>query len=531
MTQNIRPDHLKFDDDESIYSRSQSLSNGLEVVTTFGKTNWKSIAVIAFIAFTSVIPESTIVPIEWAYLQISDSKADEAFYGYLSSANALGQVFSSATSGYISNHLQQVKAPMIFGYLLAIISGGIYLCLEFIPENKRFVFLAFEFIIGLAVGSIRMYRVHIAMAANDKDKPKAFAIVSIATVSALITGPLIQYIFSFIFKYPGVTVIGSLHLNIFTIPGYIIFLFSFIAILSLVLCFSSQDTMKNSEAAVINKRITEIQMEDLDNISIGNGDSLYDTLRRKKEMQKEQVRLDYLAIFTCFIIKFTVSTTMILLRTTMIPYLQTVFAFNAKQLVKYTTVIQISVAVLSLIWYLVYIFFKISETLKEKVAITVGLCIFTLFYLVTYPWDFYSYTIRENLNKNMVIDSRINLNSTDICKYSWCSTTLAVNGWVMFPAIILAIGIASPLILINLEVLYSKLLKTIKQGTMQGIFMSVGDILAVVAPVFYNNIYEMQGPKIIWVIQLCINVSTLCIIFIIYSRLSPIAPKLIGNNK
>ncbi|CEF64177.1 Major facilitator superfamily and Major facilitator superfamily domain, general substrate transporter-containing protein [Strongyloides ratti] len=525
MSGSRRPDHLKFDDDDdniSVYNRSQNLSNGLDTITTFGKTNWKNIIIIAFIAFTSIVPESTITPIEWAYLQISDSKVDEAFYGYLTSANALGQVISSTTSGFISNHIQQVKAPMIFGYFIIFISCGIYLSLEFISDNRRFVFLLFEFTIGIATGCIRMYRVHIAMAANDKDKPKAFAIVSIATVVALIIGPLIQYIIAFVFKYPGVSVIGNLHLNIFTVPGYLILFFSIIAILILTLFFSSKDTMKNSEAIIINKKINEIQMEDLDDISIGNGHSLYDTLRKKKEIAKKQIRLDYLAIMTCFIIKLAVTTTAILLRTTMIPYIQTVFAFNAKQLVKYTTFIQISIAILSLICYLSYIFFKINEKLKEKVVIIIGLSLYILFYLVTYPWNFYSYTIRDNLDKNMEIDSRINFNATDICRYSWCSTTLSINGWVIFPAIIIVIGIASPLILINLEVLYSKLLKTVKQGTMQGLFMSLGDLLSIFCPIFYNNLYEMSGPKTIWIIQLFINIFTLLIILLLYNRLSPI---------
>uniref|UniRef100_A0A0K0E048 MFS domain-containing protein n=1 Tax=Strongyloides stercoralis TaxID=6248 RepID=A0A0K0E048_STRER len=531
MTGSIRPDHLKFDDDnDSIFESSQGMSNGLAGIGTFTKTNWKSIIVIAFIAYTSIVPESTIIPIEWAYLQISDPKADEAFYGYLSSANALGQVISSTGAGFISNHLQQVKGPMIFGYLLALISCGIYLSLEFISQNRRFIFLAFEFLIGIAIGCVRMYRVHIAMASNDNDKPKAFAIVSIASVCALISGPLIQYIISFLFKYPGPVIIGSLHFNIFTVPGYLILFFSSIAIIVLVTCFSSKDTMKNSEAIVIHKKINEIQMEDLDDISIGNGHSLYDTLRKKKKIAKQQIRLDYLAILSCFIIKFTVTTTSILLRTTMIPYLQTVFAFNAKQLVKYITVIQTSVAILSLIWYLMYIFFKISEKLKERFAIVIGLSIYILFYLVTYPWGFYSHTIRDNLNKNMEIDSRINFNGTDICRYEWCSTTLSINGWVIFPAIIIAIGTASPLILINLEVLYSKLLKTIKQGTMQGLFMSLGDLLGVFCPVFYNNMYEMSGPENIWIIQLLINIFTLIITLLIYNRLYPVITTITVNK-
>uniref|UniRef100_A0A0N4ZRH5 MFS domain-containing protein n=1 Tax=Parastrongyloides trichosuri TaxID=131310 RepID=A0A0N4ZRH5_PARTI len=529
-SQNVRPDHIKFDDDDSIFRINTNVSNGIERVTTFGKTYWKNIIIITFIAYTSVIPESTVFPIEWAYLQISDSNADEAFYGYLASVNALGQVISSALSGYVTNKIQQVKGPIVFGYILALLSCCIYLCIEFIPYKRRFVFLIFEFIMGISVGSIKMYRVHIAMGVDDNKKPKAFAITLIANVFALISGPIFQFIFSLIFKYPGISIFGGLHLNIFTIPGYFTFFFSAISLIVMIFWFSSGDTMKNSEAIIIHKKINEIQMEDLDNISIGNGESLCDTIRKRKKCVKQQLKIDYLAVAVCFLIKIVISTTTILLRTTMIPYMQTLFAFNAKQLVKYTTIIQIIMAILSLGCYMIYFLFKVGDRYKERSTFIFGFSMIIVYYLITYPWNFYEYTIRENLDKNLEIDSRINLNSTDLCKYSWCLTTYTVNGWIFFTTTIIAIGISTPLIFINLEILYSKLLKNIKQGTMQGIFMAVGNILAIICPLIYNKIYESSGPKTIWIIQIFLNLFTLGTIFIYYNRLSLSVPKIIHSN-
>uniref|UniRef100_A0AC35U0Y6 MFS domain-containing protein n=1 Tax=Rhabditophanes sp. KR3021 TaxID=114890 RepID=A0AC35U0Y6_9BILA len=507
-------DHLDFGDTNSVRgkkSTSQIAEDDVDI-----KTKWGSIFVIAIVAFISMIPASVVGPIEWAYLQISDHQADEAFYGYLVSGNALGQILSSAIFGFVSNRLQQVKAPILAGYVLAIISCGIYISIEFVSHNKRFIFIGFEFILGLAVGAIQMYKIHVAMASSSKDRSKAFAMVSLAGMLAMISGPVMQYCFSMYLKYPGLRLLYGLHLNVFTAPGYLIIIFSFIGIGIMSLYFSSGETMKDSEAAKVKKQITKIQMKDLDDISIGQGVTLYDTLKKKKKV----VKLDYLAILVCFIIKFAISITIILLRTIMIPYIQAVFAFNAKELVTYTSIIQMGIAILSVLWYISYIWFKLGTKLSERAAIVWGLCILVVFYLISFPWAFYEMTIRQNLDINMIeIDPQITLNSSDICKYEWCKQTPAVNGYVLFPAIIIAIGTASPLILINLECLYSKLLRTINQGTMQGIFMALGDLLAVISPLIFNYLYEMYGPTIIWTFQLIFNCATLLIVFLTFDRL------------
>uniref|UniRef100_A0AC35UG63 ADP,ATP carrier protein n=1 Tax=Rhabditophanes sp. KR3021 TaxID=114890 RepID=A0AC35UG63_9BILA len=113
------------------------------------------------------------------------------------------------------------------------------------------------------------------MASSSKDRSKAFAMV------AMVSEPVMQYCFSMYLKYPGLRLLYGLGLNILTAPGYLIIIFSFIGIMSLY--FSSDETMKDSEAAKVKKQITKVEMKDLDDISIGGGVTLYDTLKKRKK--------------------------------------------------------------------------------------------------------------------------------------------------------------------------------------------------------------------------------------------------------
>ena len=71
-------------------------------------------------------------------------------------------------------------------------------------------------------------------------------------------------------------------------------------------------------------------------------------------------------------------------------------------------------------------------------------------------------------------------------KFEWCETTPKVNIYIFNTALIMALGIGLPLVQINLDVLYSKVLGPIKQGTLQGIFVATAQILNIFGPLFFS---------------------------------------------
>ena len=58
----------------------------------------------------------------------------------------------------------------------------------------------------------------------------------------------------------------------------------------------------------------------------------------------------------------------------------------------------------------------------------------------------------------------------------------AINVYIYVAGMIIVHGLAIPLCMLNLDVLYSRLLGRIKQGTMQGLFIALGDMLNVGGP-------------------------------------------------
>jgi hypothetical protein len=57
---------------------------------------------------------------------------------------------------------------------------------------------------------------------------------------------------------------------------------------------------------------------------------------------------------------------------------------------------------------------------------------------------------------------------------------------------VILLGIGIPLMHLNLEILYSKVLGQIKQGTMQGVFIICGDILHVIGPIMLTLVLEKR---------------------------------------
>ena len=70
--------------------------------------------------------------------------------------------------------------------------------------------------------------------------------------------------------------------------------------------------------------------------------------------------------------------------------------------------------------------------------------------------------------------------------YEWCKTTPRVNMILLYSTIITTFGLGIPIIGISLDILYSKILGPIQQGTMQGVYSSAGIGLQIIGPIFLS---------------------------------------------
>lgn len=107
------------------------------------------------------------------------------------------------------------------------------------------------------------------------------------------------------------------------------------------------------------------------------------------------------------------------------------------------------------------------------------------------------------------------------CKqaFDWCQYTPAVNPYVYCIAQVILLGISNPLLHLNLDILYSKVLGQIKQGTMQGVFIICGDILLVIGPVIFTQMYKHYGVKYVWGMIIATMLAILSLWVVFYSRM------------
>lgn len=74
----------------------------------------------------------------------------------------------------------------------------------------------------------------------------------------------------------------------------------------------------------------------------------------------------------------------------------------------------------------------------------------------------------------------------------------AINVVFYHVALIICLGLAMPVGQLNLDVLYSRLLGPIKQGTMQGLFVAVGDLVTLCGPVIITFVAIVKFEMVIF---------------------------------
>ena len=70
--------------------------------------------------------------------------------------------------------------------------------------------------------------------------------------------------------------------------------------------------------------------------------------------------------------------------------------------------------------------------------------------------------------------------------YKWCATTPRINVIIFYAGTIISLGVGFPLTGISLDILFSKILGPIQQGTMQGIYNGAGIGLQILGPIFLS---------------------------------------------
>lgn len=137
--------------------------------------------------------------------------------------------------------------------MMAIASCLLYMMIELVGvDSRRILFLLFQLLLGISVGAAHIYRIHIAMASTEMDRPKAVAICSLAPSLGIFIGPLGQIIFTTL-GYPGIPFLFGTHINLYTAPILMTIAISIIGASLLFFCFDGR--MRVHEDAGVLKTV------------------------------------------------------------------------------------------------------------------------------------------------------------------------------------------------------------------------------------------------------------------------------------
>uniref|UniRef100_A0A914DV42 Major facilitator superfamily (MFS) profile domain-containing protein n=1 Tax=Acrobeloides nanus TaxID=290746 RepID=A0A914DV42_9BILA len=469
------------------------------------RTRWKSIWVSTIVAFIESITASSLTPSVWPYMQQLNPSSTETYYGVLRGVYSLGNVVAATVAGYLSNRFNQTKSAMILAKSIAIVSAIAFILIEVISAWQMALFLVFQLLLGASVGTATVYRTHIAMASTEEDRSKAVGISQMANALGFVSGAVIQMIFAAI-KYPGLKLLFGTHLNLYTAPIYFTIFISIIGIVLLVLYFDGR--MRILDPTVVKEDIVELATIEPVKLETTDSNSCEPTPR---------ISYDIIAISICIFTNLVLGLISMISTTILPTYSMTVFQWTSEQSVMYNSMAMGAVGVLYILWNIAYMFLRFGQRLPSKIAVIVSLVIFLLFYFTTFPWPFLSGTIEYQRN----ITTSTGTNETIGCKssYSWCAHTPPINVVIYFISLVIAQGIALPLSMINMDILYSKILGPIKQGTLQGIFSAARDLLAIVGPLGFAQIYVASGTIYIWISMVVLTGICLSLWAIFYKRM------------
>ncbi|KAI1720642.1 major facilitator superfamily domain-containing protein [Ditylenchus destructor] len=466
---------------------------------------------------------STIGANAWPYLNSLDSDATEAFFGYAKSAGSIGNMISATVAGFLSNWIAHTRPAMVVGKLFSLLACILYVSLELFPYGRRYIFLLVELLFGIATGFVGVWRVHVVMASTEKDRARAVSMAGLAITLGLSAGPLFTLVLGLLMDSADedlMTLPNYLQVNIYTAPGYLTAAGSIIGLLLLMCCFDGRmDHIHTSDSC---KMLTTSHDKPVFKIMNPTKHTSF------QKFASPRFSYDCFAVFVCLLMKIGIVSALQYTLTLSAPYTSIVFKWSHHQTVFFHALAHGLMGLVGVVCNLGYIF-GIFTKIPQRKAVLFAITIMFLFFLITYPWPFISETIPYKVIGNTTQDNGTVVEEVISygCKpsFRWCKNTPAVDIYVYHIALVICMGIAIPLSNTNLDVLYSKILGPIKQGTMQGMFAAVGDVVNVFAPIAVSQVYTFFGPRPVWIYEL--GVLGICIVVWCfgYSRIVPFKRK------
>ncbi|CAD5226497.1 unnamed protein product [Bursaphelenchus okinawaensis] len=346
-------------------------------------------------------------------MRFLDDDMTEEFYGYTVALYSLGQIIISPFFGWWSNKIKRVAPPLCFGLFLMLSGNICYIIMEIVSFPKRFMLLFVRFITGMGSGNVAILRSYASTASTAEDRTKAIAWVTCGQALGLTSGPLFQLVFTPL-EHPGIRFFDMFSFSLYTAPAYVACLINITGLI-MVKFFFQEDYAGVEE----DKSDAESDLEE------GN------------ESKTFVPPYDVIAVWICYATRFTDMFVRTNLETLGSPFAMMMFNLNEETAVKYMSMVQGIVGVMTMATYAAYIFLKLERWIPLRSGTVIALGGMALFHIITFAWPFLP-SITPIYNGT---DKAIGCN---VDRFSWCESLDQVNIWVFFTTYAIIIGLTFP---------------------------------------------------------------------------------------
>ena len=178
-------------------------------------------------------------------------------FGWMVAINPIGQMLFSPPLGWLTSRIGSIRITCIITCLLYVIGNIIYACLSLVPDDhegwyRAGVMLFGRLLVGIGTANQAPIRAYIAGATFTHERSFHISILSLFQTIGFMIGPAIQAALTPVGcseDYES----GSLHLDMYTITGWLSAFVGFISMISFMPGIFSEHYVSKKEAAQINK--------------------------------------------------------------------------------------------------------------------------------------------------------------------------------------------------------------------------------------------------------------------------------------
>ncbi|EFO83894.1 CRE-SRSX-34 protein [Caenorhabditis remanei] len=438
-------------------------------------TNWRLVTIAGIVSCLNAVENSVLGIGEWPYMKEIDENATAQFFGLATSASKCGHAVFALIFSIWSWKTHSVRIPLLASRFIAIIACVIYLCIEYVENDKRYVLMSVYVLLGIANSGGTVLRGYITLCSSNEDRPRAFAVLGLSFIVSIIVGPTIQLLFS-AFPYPGHAIFPGIRFHLYSAPIWISF------ILTILTVFVIHFFMKD----IIREKPKKLRPSD--------SESSFSMEKMRYAFQKiKKSNLDWKLIGVCFFVKMAVTFSHATMSSIGSILYMVQFGWDGTTTVQVGSFTMVVFGVMSSTVLLLYIFCHLGKIVPQHKMFLFCTIAFGSVYVITYPYEFTSTPVaRYNETTRAGCDPR---------EYDWCFTALAVNPILYITVSLLVAGPAIPTMSTSLDTVYSRILGNIDQSIAHGAMTVVDDVLYMITPIFTTTMFTLYGVGPLWIIK------------------------------